>query len=630
VSVSQAVAASGPFIEYATLLGGYRPDGQSFDKAFDVVVAPDGSAYVGGSVATTNFPGLSSATYSNGGLDLLYVAKLHPDRGHVDAIALVGARTAAVTTSGSYAYAGSDQVEAMAIGPAGNVYVAAYASSVTYPLTADTFVRAGAKALFRVAGDGAVQALPASIDPAVTTIRALAVDTAGAIYITGVADAGLVTTTGAAIAAASATTGGPYLIKFSPGGTSVAYATYLSISGSRSSITPDPNRSHVDEFTTGYALAVDAVGNAYVAGQATADDFPVRSGFPDTGDHQNRDAFVAKINAAGSALTWVARLGGLDAERATSVALAPDGSVVIGGKSATLPGQIYSAGNVAFQRDFDYHFYQVDRETGFIAKLAADGARWIFVAPIGSQGGTLVSGASTTEPSPIKVAVDAVGAIYATGHTFNDRVLPVATTNLNSPYYYALGAFGPIQSPGYYDDGSAYVTQGVDAAYAGNGAFLMKVKPDGTLLDYSVIVDIGATPTGLALDANGAAYVVGYRGGALTVSADQASTGNVFIAKVVTQSSPVLLTATPTSTSAGQKVTLSAVLGDARYAGSIQFRDGAQAIATAPLASGTATFATTFAPGIHRLNATFVGAGPFNGTSATEVILVVNQSVGAQ
>ena len=158
----------------------------------------------------------------------------------------------------------------------------------------------------------------------------------------------------------------------------------------------------------------------------------------------------------------------------------------------------------------------------------------------------------------------------------------------------------------------------------------MKVKADGTLLEYSVIVNSGATPTGLALDANGAAYVVGYRAGALTVSADQASTGNVFVAKVATQSSPVLLTATPTSASAGQNVTLSAVLGDARYTGSIEFRDGAQAIATAPLASGTATFGTTFAPGIHRLTATFVGAGPFNGAAATEVVLVVNQSVGAQ
>ena len=287
--------------------------------------------------------------------------------------------------------------------------------------------------------------MPASIDPAVKTIRLRwPSNTAGAIYITGVAGVGLATTTGAAIAAASAATGGPYLIKFSPGGASVAYATYLSISGSRSSIAPDPNRSHVDEFTTGYALAVDAVGNAYVAGQATADDFPVRSGFPDTADYQNRDAFVVKVNAAGSALTWVARLGGSDAERATSVALAPDGSVVIGGKTATLPGQIYSPGDVAFQRDFDYHFYEVDRETGFIAKLAADGTRWIFVAPIGSQGGTLVSGASTTEPNPIKVTVDAAGAdLRNRSHVQRSGVTRCDDQRLNGPYYYALGDLWP-------------------------------------------------------------------------------------------------------------------------------------------------------------------------------------------
>ena len=411
-----SVATVGPIIAYSTLLGGFAADGYGRDKAFDVVVAPDGSAYVGGSVADSYFPGIDSSSFTNSGLDLLYVAKMNPDRGHIDVATVVGARSASVTGSGAMAYVGADQVEAMAISTSGIVYVAAYASSARYPVTGGTYVRAGPKSIFRVGSDGSTQALPAIIDPAVKTIRALAVDLVGAIYLTGVAGPGLATSTNAAISAASAVAGGPYLIKLTSDGTSVAYATYLSIAGSRSSVAPDPQRSLIDNASTGYALVVDTVGNAYVAGQATANDFPVTPGAPDTADSQNRDAFVAKINPSGTTLLWVARIGGSDAERATSIALAPDGGVVVGGKSATLPRQGFMGTTGAFQQDFNYRMLLVDRERGFVAKLAGDGSRWLFVAPIGSSGGNLVRNAyASSDPAPTKVAVDAAGAIYVTG-----------------------------------------------------------------------------------------------------------------------------------------------------------------------------------------------------------------------
>ena len=147
---------------------------------------------------------------------MLYVAKMNPDRGQIDVATVVGARSASVTGSGAMAYVGADQVEAMAISPSGIVYVAAYASSARYPVTGGTYVRAGPKSIFRVGSDGSTQALPAIIDPAVKTIRALAVDLAGAIYLTGVAGPGLATSTNAAISAASAVAGGPYLIKLTP------------------------------------------------------------------------------------------------------------------------------------------------------------------------------------------------------------------------------------------------------------------------------------------------------------------------------------------------------------------------------------------------------------------------------
>ncbi len=617
--VSGAVAGidpipTGPMIEYSTSLGGWS-NGTPGDIAFDVVVAPDGSAFVGGSIGGTYFPGISSATYTNGGLDQLFIAKINAYRGQVDAVTVVGSRSTAMNGSGWMPYVGTSQVEALGIGADGTVYVAAYSNSTTYPITGGTYAQVGARVIYRLSGGTTVQALTAVVDPAVTTIRALAIDAAGGIYFTGVAGPGLATTANAAIPATGAPNGGPYLIKFAPGGGSIAYATYLSVAGGRNSVAADPQQSSTDSATSAYAVIVDAAGSAYVAGQAKANDFPVTAGAPDTADNQNRDAFVAKINANGSALVWVARLGGSDAERATGIALAPDGGVVVVGKVATR--LLTSVGDV-FQSSFAYNSFPEDREHGFVAKLAPDGSRWLFVVEIGSAGGNLVRNARDPNPSPLKVAVDASGAIHVAGNTGPDRELPLGSRSSRDI------VATPVQSPGFFSAGSPIDRTSPESIYRHAGAFLMKMTPDAKDLLYSVIVNSG-NATGLAVDAYGAAYVVGYGAGAPQVNAAQASPGNVFVAKVLSQSAPVILATTPNPSVTGAGVVLVASVAGIRYAGSIEFRDGAQLLASVPLVNGTASYPMAPGVGIHRITATFVGAGPFNGVQAPEVVQVVNQ-----
>ena len=70
-----------------------------------------------------------------------------------------------------------------------------------------------------------------------------------------------------------------------------------------------------DDFERGYDIAVDGSGNAYVIGQSgfptDAADFPVTAGaFDPTFNGGNYDLFVAKLNAAGSALVYATYLGG--------------------------------------------------------------------------------------------------------------------------------------------------------------------------------------------------------------------------------------------------------------------------------------------------------------------------------
>ncbi len=524
----------GPHIEYLAALGS-----SGADTTIDVLVGADGSAYAGGLIARADFPGLSSATFTNGGMGLLYAAKLGATDGAVAFTTVVGA-------GGS----------AMAKDSSGNIYVAASVSSTQFPVTGGTYTPAGARYIFKISPSGTIQTIGAPIDPAVSTVRAMAIGADGGIYLTGVATPGLVTSSNAVIPtiALPAQPVGPYLIKLAPGGATTVFATYLSVRGSRPGTRAVYVQGYapVDAETTGYAIAVDNAGNAYVAGQANTDDFPVTPGAAGgpawTQDNTYRDAFVAKVNPTGTAFVFVARLDGAgpsptsDAERATSIVLSPDGGIVIGGKSATFP--FYGDGTTfQSQVQFQEGVTSSAREIGFVAKLLPDGSDWQFIAPIGAVGGNLIGGAilfdppPCCDPFPVKVAVDASGAIYAAGTTSSSRLLPV-TSNI----------------PG----------------LAQTGAFIMKLTANGSQQIFSTALGSGIV-TGLALDGYGNAFVSGYQGGALLINGrivpgigDDFS--GAFVAKINDQLAPLTLITDQNPGAANHAVNLTARIGDVRYA----------------------------------------------------------------
>src|SRR5204863_467635 len=60
----------------------------------------------------------------------------------------------------------------------------------------------------------------------------------------------------------------------------------------------------------GQAIAVDGAGSAYVTGFTSSADFPTTAGAFDVSYGSDSDAFVTKLNAAGSALVYSTYLGG--------------------------------------------------------------------------------------------------------------------------------------------------------------------------------------------------------------------------------------------------------------------------------------------------------------------------------
>lgn len=116
-----------------------------------------------------------------------------------------------------------------------------------------------------------------------------------------------------------------FVTKLSAGGSKLIYSTYL---------------DGTDYYAWGNGIAVDSLGDAYVAGRTNASDFPVTAdAFQTTyskpvcapSPHDCSSAFLTKLNPAGSALIYSSYLGGSSDDGATSVAIDQNGDAYVAG-----------------------------------------------------------------------------------------------------------------------------------------------------------------------------------------------------------------------------------------------------------------------------------------------------------
>src|SRR5262249_45755293 len=146
----------------------------------------------------------------------------------------------------------------------------------------------------------------------------IAVDASGNTYVVGTTQSPDFPTTVGAFRRTGAAGNNPdaFVTKLNAAGTALVYSTF--IGGSR--------------FDFGRGIAADAAGNAYITGQTTSSNFPVTGGAfqrtlripancPRCANADNYDGFVAKLNAAGSALAFSTYLGGTDIDSPRGIAI---------------------------------------------------------------------------------------------------------------------------------------------------------------------------------------------------------------------------------------------------------------------------------------------------------------------
>ncbi|MGO9228462.1 MAG: SBBP repeat-containing protein [Bryobacteraceae bacterium] len=302
----------------------------------------------------------------------------------------------------------------------------------------------------------------------------LAVDAAGNVYIAGyTSSADFPVTTGAVQTTNYARGSGLYGInvfisKLNATATALIYSTYLG--------------GTLADFAAG--VAVDAAGNAYIAGETMSLDFPSTPGAFQTTNYAATccaSAFVVKLNPTGTALVYSTFLGGTGnnaytGDGATALVVDGSGNVYVTGfaSSANFPvtAGAFQTTNTAFG---------IDGHEAFVTKLNSSGTAVFYSTYLGGSGNNVIDGDGASG-----LAVDSAGNAYITG---------------------SASSFDFPVTPG------AFQTTNHALANSGQNAFVTKLNPTGTALVYSTYLGgsnfEGDAALGIAVDGSGDAYIAG-------------------------------------------------------------------------------------------------------------------------
>jgi uncharacterized protein (TIGR03437 family) len=294
---------------YSTYFGGPLND-----AAMTLRVDGAGYAYLAGwTQSATGFPTTAGALQRNfgGGAQDGFVARFNPD----------GTLSWSTLLGGS----GVEHIFRLALDSGNAVYVTGLVDSTDFPTTPGAYRR--------TLRGGDYDAFVAKLAPAGNSLVyatllggrdsdagfGLAVDAAGSAYVTGETYSTDFPTTSGALRIRPGRGFDGFLAKLNPAGAALVYSTL--VGGGQN------NRS--------LDVAVDAGGNAYLTGWTASPDLPTTPDAAQPSLAGGLDAFVAKVNPAGTGLVWSTFLGGGSEDLGTRLAVDAEGHVYLTGSTAS-------------------------------------------------------------------------------------------------------------------------------------------------------------------------------------------------------------------------------------------------------------------------------------------------------
>ena len=298
----------GSTIRFVTYIGG-----SGDDRALGVAVDSAGKLILVGNTESPDFPTIAAVQPVFGGAQDAFVAKLNETGDRIEFSTFWGGT-------------GSDSANAVALGSAGDIFVAGTTSSANFPTLNAVYPTN------RGGDDGFVSRFSSTGIPIYSTffggsqndtVRSIAVDAQGSAYITG----GTFSTDLPVVNAFQrANAGGQdaFVARLNSTGTALPFCTYVGGSG-----------GSVTFGESGTALATDSTF-LYVAGTTSSVDFPVTTGAVSRQLGGSLDAFFLKIRVTDGSLTSSTYVGGSAVDGAAGIAVDPvSGTAYISGYTAS-------------------------------------------------------------------------------------------------------------------------------------------------------------------------------------------------------------------------------------------------------------------------------------------------------
>ena len=289
--------AEGSALVYSTYLGG-----SVSDEGEAIAIDASGNAYLTGSTCSPDFPTVNPIEASLKGACDAFVTELNAAGSALVYSTYLGG-------SGDAAVGKTDEGTGIAVDASGDAYVTGGTWSSDFPTVnpIQSYVGGEYAFLCKFNAGGATLAYSTYLGSAQG--NGIAVDSSGNAYVIGTTFSSDFPTVNPlqgspGFKTSPGSPGGEYVeygtafvAKMNPAGSALVYSTYLGGS--------------VGE--EGQGIAVDFAGNAYLAGTTWSGDFPTVNPLQPTNhatSNGDSNAFVSKLNAAGSALVYSTYLGG--------------------------------------------------------------------------------------------------------------------------------------------------------------------------------------------------------------------------------------------------------------------------------------------------------------------------------
>ncbi len=429
-----------PVLSYCGYIGGSEND-----FGYGIAVDAYGNAYIAGSTSSPegSFPYVVGPSDFYAGSEDAFIAKVNPSGTGLVYCGYIGGM-------------GRDGADGVAVDAAGNAYVVGgsenTASWVQFPTTVGP----------DVTPNGEYDAFIAKVNAAGTSLdycgyiggegtdigNSIAVDVSGNAYVTGYTESS--ESSFPQVAGPDPTYNGgahdAYVARVNQWGTGLTYCGYLGGAGN----------------DYGYGIAVDTSGNAYVTGSTDSTSFPTAAG-PDLSQNGGYDAFVTKVNSAGTGLIYSGYIGGSGIDYGYGIAVDATGA-------AYVTGYTESAAST-FPETVGPDLSQNGGADAFVAKVNPAGSALTYSGFIGGSGTEWGNG----------IALDYSGNAYVTGYTTS-----------------AQASFPVVLGPDITQNGGA-------------DAFVAKIKSAGTGLDYCGYIGGSGDEqgNGIALDTSRKPYIAG-------------------------------------------------------------------------------------------------------------------------